>query len=431
MKLIFRNVIKVSPSGLVPGDVFVEGGKIVGPFEDVTAREIDGRGKYLMPGVIDSHVHFREPGDSQKEDWESGSSSAVMGGVTTVLDMPNNKPSITTVDALENKRDLIKGRSRANYGLFFGATKDNDAEISKAEGVVGLKVYMGSSTGDLLVDDSKSWSKIFELAKEKNIPVVIHAENEERIKDRIREFSGQDDPLVHTKVRDCECAKIALNSAIAIRKKIGNKLHVAHLSCRDELLLLKNNSNSLLTCEVCPHHLYFSDQDMTTTLLKMNPPLRGADDLRALWEGVRDGTVDILATDHAPHTLQEKDQVHWKAPAGVPGVEFLLPLMLNEVNLKMITFERLSELLCIGPARIFGLKGKGEIKQGMDADLVLVDMDKEIKITRDLVLSKCGWSPYEGYTLKGWPVMTVVNGEIVMENRHLTDLIPGREVEII
>ncbi|MBU0981368.1 dihydroorotase [Patescibacteria group bacterium] len=429
MKLVFKNVTIVNAYGREVRDVFVSGDKIVSPFDEEDARVINGEGKFLIPGVIDPHVHFREPGATLKEDFESGSLAAAVGGVTTVLDMPNNSPAITTAELLEEKRDLVKGRSHVNYGFHFGATGDNNEEIKKARGIKGVKVYMGSSTGDLLVSDSKKWVDIFKTAKEVDVPVVVHAENEERIRSRMDEFSGRTDAHVHTEIRDCECAKIALSSAIAVRKKVGNKLHVAHMSCAEEVLLIKNNLDSRLSCEATPHHLFFSEEDMVDSFLKMNPPLRSAEDMRTLWEAVRGGTVNCLATDHAPHTVEEKSRSYLEAPAGVPGVEFLLPLMLNEVKQNMLGFEQLVGLLSAEAARIFGLKGKGEICEGMDADLVLVDMEKEMKITRNMVRSKCGWSPYEGYLLKGWPVITVVNGEIVVEQGKVTEAMPGREVD--
>ncbi len=413
MKIIFESATFVTPEGGIVSDLFVENGKIVTVFDKTEAdRVVDCRGKFLMPGVIDCHVHFREPGGEYKEDWESGSRAAACGGVTTVLDMPNTNPPTVTIEALEAKRALVRGRSYVNYGFFFGVNGENFDEMANARNVPGYKIYMGSSTGSLLADKPEIWEKSFRVAKARNLPVVVHAENEASIK------AGE---------RGCECALIAVTEAIELRKKIGNKLHIAHVSCAQELKKIHENHSAELTCEVCPHHLYFSMDDVRDGYLKMNPPLRGGNDLRALWEGLRSGTVNIIATDHAPHSLEEKAQEISKAPAGVPGVEFVLPLMLNEVNNKMLSFERLIELLCWHPADIFGIKIKGRLEVGYDADLVLVDMTIEKTITRDMVLSKCGWSPYEGYKLKGWPVMTVVGGEIVCENREAVGEKLGKE----
>lgn len=411
MRIIFRNATIVSGEGMRVGDLFVDGGKIVGPFE-LADRLVDCGGKYLMPGAIDSHVHFRTPGAAYKEDFESGSRAAAAGGVTTVLDMPNTNPPTVSLEALREKREMIRGKSYVNYGFFFGVTRENFEEMGKVQNVPGYKIYMGSSTGGLLLDEASLWEKAFRIAGAKNLPVVVHAENEESIK------AGK---------RDCECAVIATRAAVEMRKNIGNRLHIAHMSCAKELSILRENADNNLTCEVCPHHLYFSELDLKDAYLKMNPPLRPEENLRLLWEGVRDGAVNIIATDHAPHSLEEKMQEISMAPAGVPGVEFVLPLLLNEVNQNMLTFPRLVQLMCEGPARIFGIKGKGSLAIGADADLVLVDMELERTVDRRMVLSKCGWSPYESYKLKGWPVMTVVGGSIVCENREVLGEKLGKE----
>lgn len=399
MKIIFRNATIVSIEGVRKGDLFLDDGKIAIPFSESEAgRIVEATGKFLLPGLIDSHVHFREPGESHKEDWQTGSLAAAMGGITTVLDMPNNNPPIISVEALESKRKLIRDKSLVNFGLFFGADGENFDAVANVNNVVGIKVYMGSSTGGLLVDNLSSLEKIFRIAKSKNLVVVIHAENEAMIK------LGR---------RDCECAGIAVKDAISVQKIVGNKLHIAHVSCAKELQIIRENKNQMITCEVCPHHLYFSDEDVVDGFLRVNPPLRKRTDLIALWEALRDRTVDILATDHAPHTMDEKKSVN--PPAGVPGIQFLLPLMLNEVNQNMISMQRLVELCCNNPAKLFGFRSKGSLEIGCDADVVLCDMNIEKKINREMVVSKCGWSPYEGYVLKGWPVMTIVGGKIVWE----------------
>lgn len=429
MRLIIKNVTVVNADGMLIQDVFIEDGKISGPFESAD-REIDGTGKFLLPGAIDAHVHFREPGASHKETWETGSAAAAMGGVTSVLDMPNNNPAIISVKALEAKRALIAGRSYVNYGFHFGAAgTGNLAEIRAAENIPAVKIYMGSSTGDLLVDQPNQWEKVFEVCKAKNIPVIVHAENEHRIQERAKAMAGESDIMTHAKIRDCECAKIATHEAIALREKVGNKLHIAHMSTADELELVELHSNELLTCEVAPHHLYFTMHDMKDAYLKMNPPLREEEDLRSLWEGVRAGSVNCIATDHAPHTHDEKSK-GLSSPSGVPGVEFMLPLMLNEVAENMLELSDVVRLTSTEPARIFSIQGKGKIAEGMDADLVLVDMELKKTITNERVQSKCAWTPYEGYTLKGWPIMTIVNGQIVMEDRKMVGKMNGEEINI-
>lgn len=430
MKIILKNGRLVSHANVLEEDLYIQDGQIVTSntfLEKEADRVVDCSGKVILPGVIDVHVHFREPGASHKETWESASRAAAMGGVTTVLDMPNTNPATTTREILEAKRRLVKGRSLVNYGFHFGGTKDV-SELREVQNVPGIKVYMGSSTGDLLVDDPKAWEAIFQVSKERKIPVIVHAENETRIKERTKELQGQSDPKVHTQIRDCQCAVIATEEAISLRKKIGNKLHIAHVSCAEELEILEANPSDSLTCEVTPHHLYFTANDMKDAALKMNPPLRTEGDVRALWEGVRKGTVSMVATDHAPHTKEEKSKPILEAPAGVPGVEFLLPLLLNEVNQNLLELTDLPRLLTFHPAQTFGLLNKGYLSLGNDADLVVVDMELEKTITEDMVESLCGWTPYLGYKIKGWPVMTMVGGEIVMEERGFTGVLAGREI---
>lgn len=428
MNLIFRNVVIANADGSQVGDVYVRDGKLVAPFEEEGARVIDGTDKVLMPGAIDVHVHFREPGAEHKEVWETGSKAAAMGGVTTVLDMPNNSPAITNMANLQAKKEIVKGRSYVNYGFHFGGSADLDS-LREAEGFAGIKIYMGSSTGDLLVDEPTMWEKIFEVAKEKNKVVIVHAENEERIRERTREMGADPDIRVHAEIRDCECAKIAADAAIQLRERVGNKLHLAHMSTAHELGFMREHAHEDLSCEVCMHHLYFTKDDMTDGYLKMNPPLRTEEDVRTLWEGVRDGSVNCLATDHAPHTVEEKEREPWSScPSGVPGVEFLLPLALHEVSQNMLDLKDVVRMLCSEPARIFSIPERGRIEEGMAADLVLLDLNEEKTITREMVQSKCAWSPYEGYTLKGWPVMTIVNGEVVMENGEMVGSFAGKDL---
>lgn len=365
-----KNVTVVSSQGSETRDVSFEGPDEV----------VDGTGKFLLPGAIDVHVHFRDPGSPEKEDWATGSAAALAGGVTTVLDMPNTNPATITVEALESKRALARAKSVVNFGLFFGATRENLDEMRRAENICGIKIYMGSSTGNLLLDDPVVWEEVFKIAKEKNVPVVVHAETESMIK------AGR---------RDCECARVATEAAIALREKVGNRLHIAHVSCKQELELIRAHKCPELTCEVTPHHLLFTEDDRKDAFLKMNPPLRSQTDQDALWDGLRNGTIDCIATDHAPHTTEEKQKPMDEAPAGVPGVEFMLPLMLNAVNEGKLSLEKLVAVTSENPARIFGVTAAG---------WVLVDLKLQKTIKRSDIRSKCGWSPYESKNIKGWPI---------------------------
>ncbi len=368
-----KNVTVVSSQGRETRDISFEGQ--AGAADEV----LDGTGKFLLPGAIDAHVHFRDPGSPEKEDWASGSAAALAGGVTMVLDMPNTNPATTTVEALEAKRAAAAAKSQVHFGLFFGATRDNLDEMRRVENICGIKIYMGSSTGNLLLDDPIVWEEVFKIAKEKDVPVVVHAETE---------------AMIQAGKRDCECARVATEAAIALREKVGNRLHIAHVSCKAELELIRAHKCPELTCEVTPHHLLFTAADVKDAFLKMNPPLRSQADQDALWEGMRDGTIDCIATDHAPHTKEEKQLSFAEAPAGVPGVEFMLPLMLNAVSEGKLTLEKLVALTSENPARIFGLHVMG---------WSLVDMNLEKIIQISDIRSKCGWSPYLGRTIKGWP----------------------------
>lgn len=365
-----KNLTVVSADGFEKRDLSFEGAN----------EEVDGTGKFLLPGLVDAHVHFRDPGAPEKEDWASGSEAALAGGITLVLDMPNTKPSTTTVAALEAKRAVAQAKSRVDFGLFFGATHDNLDEIRQAEKICGIKIYMGSSTGDLLLDDPLVWEEVFKIAKEKNVPVVVHAETEVMIQ------SGK---------RDCECARLATEKAIALREKIGNRLHIAHVTCAAEIELIRKHKSPELTCEVTPHHLLFTQEDARDGFLKMNPPLRTRADKQALWAALKDGTIDCVATDHAPHTMEEKRSS--TPPAGVPGVEFVLPILLNAVNEGRLELTDVVRLMNLNPGRIFGVQPRG---------WTLVDMEKVKTIEQSDIRSRCGWSPYLGRTLKGWPLRT-------------------------
>lgn len=365
-----KNITVVSAEGLEIRDVVFEG----------PSEQIDGTGKFLLPGLMDAHVHFRDPGAPEKEDWVSGSEAAFAGGITLVLDMPNTNPSTITTAALEAKRVVAQAKSKIDFGLFFGATHNNLDEIRKAEKICGIKIYMGSSTGDLLLDDPAIWEEVFKIAKEKNVPVVVHAETEAMIR------SGN---------RDCECARVATETAIALREKIGNRLHIAHVTCAAEVELIRKHKSPELTCEVTPHHLLFTQEDVRDGFLKMNPPLRTKLDQEALWAGLKDGTIDCVATDHAPHTMEEKRSS--TPPAGVPGVEFVLPILLNAVSEGRLELSDLVRLMSLNPGRIFGVRPRG---------WTLVDMDKVKTIEQGDIRSRCAWSPYLGLTLKGWPLRT-------------------------
>lgn len=403
---------KVFLGELEDKDILIEDGMIKSIGNNLSGDEVeDIKGKIVLPGLIDVHVHFREPGGTHKEDFLSGSKAAAAGGVTTILDMPNNNPPVVSQEDIENKKQLAK-KCIVNYGFYVGATAENINNLNDIKDAVGIKAYLGSSTGSLLLEKI---SDFVDLIENTNKLLVIHSENE----DLIKYFSNKyGHTKMHHKMRDNLAAAISTSSSVITANYFNKKLHIAHMSTKEEIEFLKKYKTENITCEVCPHHLFlnlefFKDRG---NFGKMNPPLRSEEDRKALWEGIKNGVVDIISTDHAPHTIGEKESEFEKSPCGVPGVQTTLPLMLNEVsegNLKLQDFVR---LCCENPAKIFNLKNRGIIKEGNYADLVVVDMDKVNIIKNEQQFSKCGWTPFNGKEVKGWPIMTLVNGNIVFKN---------------
>ncbi len=348
--------------------------------------------------MIDCHVHFREPGLTHKEDFLTGSMAAAKGGVTTILDMPNTIPPTTTLEALEEKRKLAM-KSIVNYGFNFGAAADNISDTKKVKNIAAVKLYMDYTTGDLKVDDFEAVSEILKASK----ITIIHAE----------------DINIKTAV------------GIFIKNKIKNKLHVAHVSSAKELEYAKSNKiKNQITVEVTPHHLFMNEKDLQSlgAFAEMKPRLKTEADQKALWLGIRNGIVDIIASDHAPHLIEEKEMANY--PFGVPGVETTLPLLLDALNRNIISLPRIIQLCCENPAKIFKIKNKGFLKEGYDADVVIVDLGTRPSCRNEDLLTKCKWSPYEGKILKGWPVTTIVNGNVVYDNGEVFD-VKGKEIEYL
>lgn len=409
MALLLQNATIVTSDGKREEDLTVGSGEVT--------ETIDCSGKFVIPGAIDVHVHFREPGGEHKEDFASGTRAAAAGGIVMVLDMPNTNPSTTSREALLAKRALVQDKAVVNFDLYMGATYDEKTGESNvdeflASDAVAYKIYVGSSTGNLLVDDHDVLEGIFEKVGQTDRLIVVHAEDEALINEHIKNYEGEEDPdpSVHSKIRDDEVAYNALKFLLHLAKKYGTRVHVAHLSSARELEEFRKFKSDRITCEVSPHHL-FLDQGAYAeqgNLVKMNPSLRTKEDRVELMEGLLDGTVNLVATDHAPHTLEEKSQGFWKAPGGVPGVETMLPLLLDSVNHGELKLSDVVRLLHEEPVRIFGLKLKD--------CWTVVDMDLEQIVENGgpgAKYTKCGWSPFEGRALKGWPILTVVNGEII------------------
>ncbi len=414
------------PDGARTADLLIQADRIslIAEKIDPSSHEvIDCTGLEVLPGLIDAHVHFRDPGNPDKETFASGSKAAAAGGVTTVLDMPNNVPPVCTPVDLEQKR-RIASSSHVNYGLYVLGYQDNLDHLACFENIPGIKVYLGSSTGNYLTEDLGVLISILERAR---VPVVVHAENESLLK---YFTSLHNNSHLHHKIRDPLCALVSVAESTLSADYFGKRLHLAHVSTRGEIEYLRRNKTHSITCEVSPHHLFLNEAFFLAegNRGKMNPPLRRCEDQDALWMGIEEGIVDMIATDHAPHSLTDKNLAYPEAPCGVPGVQTLLPLLLNAVNENRLSLERLVQLCSQRPAEVFGITNRGIIKCGYFADLVLVDMGMETVLRNEDQHSKCGWTPFHGMRVRGFPVKTLVNGTVIYEKGEVSSKHCGREV---
>jgi dihydroorotase len=430
--LVFKKGRIVFLDGVREGDLVVNGGlieEITLDYRGEAVRTIDCQGKFIFPGVIDSHVHMRVPGALYKEDFTTGSMAGVSAGVTGFLDMPNNTPPIISRKMLSEKRDLIGDNSFANYGFFFGATDDNFDEIKRIENIAGVKIFMGESTGNLIVRSDETIENIFSYGK---FPVVVHAESQECLTRFAQQYAGEDARArsdFHSAVRPPECAREAVKHILHLAKKYNARVHIAHVSTAEELDVIRKFKSEKVTCEATPHHLIFdvSAYEKLGMRGKVNPPLRSSEDREALWAAIADGTIDVIASDHAPHLPSEKDVPYEQSSAGFPGIETMLPIVLDAVNRGLLDLPRAAKLLCDNPARIFGVKNKGHIEVGFDADLVVLDMEIERVVDNAKIMSRCGWTPYHGMMLKGWPISTIIGGEVIYEGAKFVSASRGRE----
>jgi dihydroorotase len=430
--LVIRNAkIARQDGSLLEGDLACREGRISAISSSIPEsgkEEADAKGLILMPGVIDPQVHFRDPGASNKEDLGSGSRAAVRGGVTSFLDMPNTRPTTTTHSALEAKLQRASRICVANYGFFIGATPDNLDVLNTAAPVCGIKIFMGASTGDLLVDKEHDLDRIFSSGSRL---IAVHAEDEERIQERMALFLGQQSsrypPSLHSEIRDPKCALIATERALNLSQRYGRRLHILHLSTAEEVTRLRQGKPSQVTAEALPNHLFLTtdDYDEQGSRVQMNPPIRRPGNEKALWAGLKEGVLDIIATDHAPHTLEEKSSPYPASPSGMPGVEISLPLMLTAMSVGRCTLQEILKWMCQGPAEVYGIPNKGIIGEGYDADLTLVDIDNIAEVRDENVWSRAGWSPFSGRSLTGWPQITIVGGQIVYDHGTLREGVTG------
>ncbi len=433
MKILIKNATIVNENKLSESDLLIENDIISRIAKNISEEDadqvIDASGKYLMPGVIDDQVHFREPGLTHKGDIESESRAAVAGGVTSYIEQPNTVPNAVTQELLEEKYQIAAGKSFANYSFSMGGTNDNLEEVLKTNprNVAAVKLFLGSSTGNMLVDDPDTLEEIFSKVK---MPICVHCEDEKTIRENTEEYRkqyGDDIPVkYHYLIRSAEACYLSSSKAVELAKKTGARLHIYHVSTARETELFRNDiplKEKKITAEVCVHHLWFTNEDYDTkgSLIKWNPAVKTNEDKEGLWKALQDGRIDVIATDHAPHTSEEKDQVYTKCPSGAPLVQHSLVAMLEMHARRRISLEKIVEKMCHNPAIIFEIEKRGFIREGYKADLVLVDLDSKWTVSKDNLLYKCGWSPLEGTEFSAKVTHTFVNGYLAYENGKVSE----------
>lgn len=430
--LIVRGGDVVNHAGRGVADVGVRDGRIVvvGDLsQDSAGEEFDARGLTVLPGVIDSQVHFREPGLEWKEDLETGSRAAVLGGVTAVFEMPNTEPATTDADALADKLARAAGRMHCDHAFYVGGTHENAAflgELERLPGCCGVKVFMGASTGSLLVPDDEGVGAILASV---NRRATFHSEDEYRLAER-RPLARTGDWTSHEEVRDPETAINSTRRLVALARRLGKRIHVLHVTTSEEIEFLADHKD-VATVEVTPQHLTLEAPEAYERLkglAQMNPPIRGARHRAGLWRGIEQGVADVVGSDHAPHTREEKARPYPASPSGMPGVQTLVPILLNHVAEGRLTLERFVDLTAHGPQRVFGVAGKGRMAEGWDADLTIVDLKARRTLRHADMASRCGWTPFDGMKVKGWPMATIVRGRVVMRDGEVVDPHRGEPV---
>ena len=433
-KTLIKNAKIVNEGKIIEGEILIEGEliKAIGSKIDIELEEVqivDAANNFVIPGLIDDQVHFREPGLTHKANIETESRAAIAGGITSFIEMPNTNPQTTTIEKLEEKFEIASKTSYANYSFMFGGTNDNLEEIMKLDKtkVAALKLFLGSSTGNMLVDNPETLEKIFSST---DLVIAVHCEDEHTIRKNTQEYLdtyGEDIPIkYHPIIRSEEACYLSSSKAIELAKKTGARLHVFHLSTGKETHLFTNDvplKDKQITAEVCTHHLWFTDSDYQEkgTHIKWNPAVKTQEDKEQLWAALLDDRIDVLATDHAPHTLEEKNNVYTKAPSGGPLVQHALVAIMEAVNTGVISIEKAVEKMSHNPAILFDIEKRGYIKEGYFADLVIVDNDNPWTVTKENVLYKCGWSPFEGTTFTSRVTHTFVNGQLVFNNGEINE----------
>ncbi len=421
--LIIKNGVAVTPSGVAPADIGVRAGRIaaLGALAGAKGAEVfDAKGLHVLPGVIDTQVHFREPGNEHKEDLESGSRAAVLGGVTAVFDMPNTQPPTTTRLAIQDKLARAKDRMHCDYAFYVGATPQNLgalAELERLPGVAGVKAFLGSSTGTLLLEDEGA---ILAALKGGSRRMAVHSEDEARLRAR-KSLAVAGDPRSHPVWRDAETARVSTERVLRLAREASRRLHVLHVTTADELPLLAE-ARDFATVEATPQHLTLAAPECYERLgafAQMNPPIREASHREALWRAVQEGLIDVIGSDHAPHARDEKNKTYPHTPSGMPGVQTLVTILLDHVAGGRLTLERFVDMTSTGAARIFGIAGKGRIARGYDADFTIVDLKAKRRIENRWIASKCGWTPFDGMETVGWSVATIIRGRTIVREGAL------------
>ena len=431
--ILIKNARIVNEGSITNRDLLIEGKKISNIDSSISVKNnitkvIDADGKFLMPGMIDDQVHFREPGLTHKANISTESRAAIAGGITSFIEMPNTIPNATTISELNKKFDIASNASYANYSFMFGGTNDNLDEILKVDPkkVAALKLFLGSSTGNMLVDNPKVLEEIFSKT---DLLIAVHCEDEQTIRDNIKKYKkqfGDDIPIkMHPVIRSEESCYLSSSRAIELAKKTGARLHVFHLSTAKEMSLFSNNQSLMdkkITAEVCIHHLWFSDEDYESkgTLIKWNPAVKKASDRKALWDALLNDKIDVIATDHAPHTLDEKSNSYLKAPSGGPLVQHAVVALMESYQKGRISLEKLVEKMCHNPAILFQIEKRGFVREGYYADLILVDPNDPWTVNKNNILYKCGWSPFEGVTFNSKITHTFLNGSLVYHNNKFS-----------
>ena len=431
--ILIKNAQIVNEGSIINRDLLIEGKKISNIDSSIsvknnTTKVIDADGKFLMPGMIDDQVHFREPGLTHKANISTESRAAIAGGITSFIEMPNTIPNATTIIELNKKFDIASNTSYANYSFMFGGTNDNLDEILKVDPkkVAALKLFLGSSTGNMLVDNPKVLEEIFSKT---DLLIAVHCEDEQTIRFNTNKYKkqfGDDIPIkMHPVIRSEESCYLSSSRAIELAKKTGARLHVFHLSTAKEMLLFSNNQSLMdkkITAEVCIHHLWFSDEDYESkgTLIKWNPAVKKSSDRQALWDALLNDKIDVIATDHAPHTLDEKSNSYLKAPSGGPLVQHAVVALMESYQKGRISLEKLVEKMCHNPAILFQIEKRGFVREGYYADLILVDPNDPWTVNKNNILYKCGWSPFEGVTFNSKITHTFLNGSLVYHNNKFS-----------